>query len=310
MNIDAPNLIVSAVLPASMALCLILIARRQGSMFTLCCVFLLGGLASFVFTHVLNRMLSPLEAIAAGPPGSICAAAASAFITAALSEELARLLTSIATFRVLRNLARVELTFVCAMIGLGFAMFENAICALTLASAAEVVIQRTIPTMSHGAVAMIMGSYLQHAVTADRRTSISAFIPALLIPLILHGLYDFGAFLVEVIEIPGQAGAPTRRMRYPSLQCWGPCCLESPSCSSNGSGPAASPSVPGKRPVCKEPTGTAFPIWIKKEKKWGLQGVVRRYGCSSSRLHFHFAVVVPEAFSCWTGGFVPSCQVL
>ena len=206
MNFDAPKLIVSAALPAWMVICVILIGRRQGNWFTLCWVFWLGGLACFVLTHLLNRVLLPLEEIAAGPIGSIRAAAFSAFITAALSEELSRLLTSIGAFCALKRFPRVEMIFVCAMIGLGFALFENALYALTLANAIEVVVQRTIPTMSHGAVALIMGSFLQRADAADRRTAIRSFVLALVVPLILHGLYDFGAFFVEVIEIPDQAG--------------------------------------------------------------------------------------------------------
>jgi hypothetical protein len=47
-----------------------------------------------------------------------------------------------------------------------------------------------------------MGSFLARAASGDGKIRIGPFVLALTAPLLLHGLYDFGSFLLEVTEFP------------------------------------------------------------------------------------------------------------
>ena len=47
-----------------------------------------------------------------------------------------------------------------------------------------------------------MGSFLNRAYFAGPRRQILLLILAITVPLLLHGCYDFGAFLFEVTEFP------------------------------------------------------------------------------------------------------------
>ncbi|WP_442511333.1 PrsW family glutamic-type intramembrane protease [Novipirellula sp. SH528] len=165
-------------------------------------ILIFSGFASFVLALVLSRILMPVEAFAAGDPGSVRTGLASAFLGAALPEELARIMVSICTIAAVRNVAGREVVVTCGMIGLGFALFENMLYALTTASGVELIVERAAPTVSHGATALIMGAFLERAISSGRRRRIGLFLLTLAVPCLLHGLYDFGAFVLEVCEFP------------------------------------------------------------------------------------------------------------
>jgi RsiW-degrading membrane proteinase PrsW (M82 family) len=202
LNVIPSAIAMSLVAPVVMAVLLICLSKRGGMIWALAAVFVVGGFISFLLAMALNRLVAPVEEHFAGAPGSIRAGLASSFLSAALSEELARLLTCIGTIAVLRHWIGREVIVTCGAIGLGFAMFENMLYSLTANTGVEILIGRTVPTISHGATALIMGSFLARAASGDGKIRIGPFVLALTAPLLLHGLYDFGSFLLEVTEFP------------------------------------------------------------------------------------------------------------
>lgn len=202
MNITAAHLTSSLVVPVLMAVLLIWGTRRGRSTLIFAVAFLAGGFVSFVLALGTSRLLLPLESLVAGVPGSIRAHLASAFLTAALPEELARFVTVNGLIAAARNSARREIVVTCGVVGLGFAMFENMLYSLTSPSAVASMLARVVPTLSHGCSALIMGALLDRAASNGRRLATGLLLLALAVPGLLHGLYDFGAFVLEASEFP------------------------------------------------------------------------------------------------------------
>jgi RsiW-degrading membrane proteinase PrsW (M82 family) len=209
LNVIPSAIAMSAVVPLVMAVLLICLSKRGGMIWAFAATFVVGGFGSFLLAMALNRLVAPVEEYFAGDPGSIRAGLASSFLSAALSEELARLLTCIGTMAVLRRWIGREVIVTCGTIGLGFAMFENMLYSLTANTGVEILIGRTVPTISHGAAALIMGSFLPQADSGGGMIRVWPFVCALTVPLVLHGLYDFGSFLLEVTEFPVLPDSPS-----------------------------------------------------------------------------------------------------
>lgn len=209
MNINAVSLVSSTVVPVFLGVLLIWVARRGQASLPFAMIFVLGGLVSFVFALAVSRLLTPVEALTGGAPASVRANLASAFLTAALPEELGRMVVSIGSIAIWRRLAERGVALTTAMIGLGFAMFENTLYSLTTAAGTAVIVERTVPTLSHAASALIMGALLQRAISKGRPWRIGLFLLALAVPCLLHGLYDFGAFMIEQSEFPDLPDEPT-----------------------------------------------------------------------------------------------------
>lgn len=192
----------SMVMPMIMAALLIYGSKRGGMALSFATTFALGGFASSVLAIGVNRVVMPIETLLAGDPTSIRAGLAGSFLSAAFPKESARLVTSILSMAVLGRFVGREVIVTCGMIGLGFAMFENLLYSLTATTSVEIVIARVIPLMSHGAVALIMSSFLAQAASPARMIHVWRVFLALAVPLLLHGLYGFASFLFEVTEFP------------------------------------------------------------------------------------------------------------
>jgi RsiW-degrading membrane proteinase PrsW (M82 family) len=196
-------------LPLLLAIGLVWLSRRRGALPALAALFLLGGLLSFALTSVLNGLLLPLEEAIGGAPDSTQARLASAFLTAALSEELPRLLIALAAALTLRGSAGRDIVLSCAMLGLGFAAYENVLYSLTVPGFVDVLIARLIPSLTHGTTALIMGSFLRWSLAERKWPRVGPLLLALAVPILLHGLYDFGAFVIEATDIPELPDEPT-----------------------------------------------------------------------------------------------------
>lgn len=202
MNISGSTLATAMALPGFLAVLLVYVSKRRMFIPSLAVNLLLGGFASFLFAFAIGRLVSPVVTAVAGSPESVRAAFANALLDAALPEELARLVTALSAIAMFHRVGKQDVILTCGMIGLGFALFENVLYSLTATSGAEILIGRAIPTISHAAVALIMGALLARAVSNGGQYRLRPLLLALSVPLLLHTLYDSGAFLFEIIELP------------------------------------------------------------------------------------------------------------
>lgn len=172
-------------------------------------IFLAGGFTSFVIAVAASRILMPFESMVVGALRAVPASLATAFLTAAFPEELARIMVSFCSIAAMRNLAGRNVVVTCGMISVGFAMFENMLYSVTTTAGVEIIVERTVPTLSHWATGLIMGSFLERAVLSGRPVRIRLYLLTFAVPCLLHGLYDFGAFVLEASEFPDLPDEPT-----------------------------------------------------------------------------------------------------
>lgn len=220
LNISVSSIAASITLPVAMAMLLIWKVRREQSAFRFVVVFIFGGFVSFFLAALLSRSLLPVEALVLGEDESIqsnvseqtmsfSAILVSAFVFAALTEELGRIIAVLGSVFICRRLLDGGVILTSAMVGLGFAMLENIFYSLTMESGVGLLFGRMFPTISHCTSAMIMGSLLEPAVRRGRPLQLRFLLLAFGVPFLLHGLYDTAAFLIEYSEFPELPDEPT-----------------------------------------------------------------------------------------------------
>lgn len=125
-------------------------------------------------------------ALPAGPaaPG-LAGAARAAFVDASLVEEAAKFVAMLWLFSRATNQGPFQLLLSGLMLGLGFATMENL---LFLSRGSSGMLLRTLSTAPcHAFLGAVMASYLARYVLERRH---AALAKALVLPFLLHGLYD------------------------------------------------------------------------------------------------------------------------
>lgn len=88
------------------------------------------------------------------------------------------------------------------LVGLGFACFENILYVLTSEFALQTALLRGITAIpAHTCFQTFMGYYLALNRFKNKKKSKKFFVLSLLIPVILHGIYDFLLFLGTLTEV-------------------------------------------------------------------------------------------------------------
>lgn len=191
--LTAVAVIKSAATPLALGLLLAKLLRRSAKAWVLLAAFAAGGLGAFSINSSILRNLPSML-----PPGQLHANTApqawlSAFVEAAIPEELAKGIWVLVFLVGWRQYTRSHGGLIGSLIGLGFAFREN------LAFAQTAPEWRVMGAFSHGAWGVILGSLLERAICRTR-VRVLAVAAAFLPTILLHGLIDGSIFLVEAFE--------------------------------------------------------------------------------------------------------------
>lgn len=189
----AVAVIKSAATPLALGLLLTKLLRRSANPWVLLAAFAAGGLGAFSINSSILRNLPsmlPSEQIHAT---TVQQAWLSAFVEAAIPEELAKGIWTLVFLVGWRQYTRTHGGLIGGLIGLGFALREN------LAFAQTAPEWRVMGAVSHGAWGIILGSLLERAI-GRIRARFPAVAAAFLPTILLHGLIDGSIFLVEAFE--------------------------------------------------------------------------------------------------------------
>ncbi|WP_169972908.1 PrsW family glutamic-type intramembrane protease [Tautonia rosea] len=208
LQINGFSFTTAVMIAAVVAIGISWLIRRNVPRWLVLGLFVGGGLASFVLTGMFNRLLLPVEAALAGKPGSVQSGIVEVILTAALSEQTARLAIILLAAVAFRDWVGSEAALCCALIGLGFAAIENAMFALLSEGPGEVLVSRSVATLTHGAMGLIMGFFVGRAIGTDR-IRVRPLIFALIVPFVIHALYDVGVVLLEHQEFPEISDEPS-----------------------------------------------------------------------------------------------------
>lgn len=196
MNLSLGGMALATLPPAVFAL-LLGVLLRQRSIAMSAIVFAVGGLVSFVLSTLLTR-------VSAGwiqeetATTSLSNAALDAMFAAALPEEAGRFLVLVAAYVCLWRFRRpADIILFGGLVGLGFAAVENVFYAFISFDLVDGMM-RVIPTVSHGCDGLIMAAFLARATVTARRRWLFASL-ALIVPVLLHFLFDFGQFSADVL---------------------------------------------------------------------------------------------------------------
>lgn len=138
----------------------------------------------------------------------------SAFFDAALPEELSRLAGILLVMALFRRHVITHCEIVGALVAMGFALMENVSYAISDPG------WRVMPTLGHAADGLIMGACLYQAIHSTHKTRWLFAAGALIIPVILHGLYDVAIMSWERIDALMPENAATAESAIPADAVW------------------------------------------------------------------------------------------
>lgn len=198
MNLSVVS-VTGALMPAVIIAAVMWLVLRQRSAFTAAAVLILGGAMCHVFTILILRGLSVFGVVTLeGETTTLSGAALDAFIHAAFPEELARFLLLLLVCAILRCWSKpAEVVQHCALISIGFAAIENLFYSF-ISTENLAVLFRVVPTLSHAFDGVIMGYLVAGTMVASDWRWMRMTL-AVSVPMILHFLFDFGQFGVEVL---------------------------------------------------------------------------------------------------------------
>lgn len=153
------------------------------------CLF--GGGATYLMNHLLLRAVIP--AFEGGDSRSDAAAWYGGFVEAAIPEEMTRFIVCLAFMLIFSKRLNLPPELLGGLVALGFAWFENLDYARTRPE------WRLLAVVSHASSGIILGAFLRHGF-ANGAVHWWSLVGALLVPLMLHGLFDVAYFMVENVE--------------------------------------------------------------------------------------------------------------
>lgn len=138
-----------------------------------------------------------------------------AFLEAAIPEEVGRFL--IVVFFVLRHedLRRpIDAIVLTVMVALGFATIENLYYVFSSKSWGQTAMLRAITAVPmHATIGIVMGCFAARML-ANRRPGWRLLAPMILLPVLLHGLYDYPVFAVQSLTIADDGPATARLVEF------------------------------------------------------------------------------------------------
>lgn len=191
LHVDA--ILVAVTTPLVLALLLTFALRKSASWWQAGSALACGALLSFPLNGVFLAFIPMMLAEGQAKAANSTEAWSSAFLEAALPEEIAKGLCMLLPLLLFRQAAPWCGALVGGLVGLGFSLSENLSFALFMPE------WRVMPGIGHGAWGITMGYLLQKALEQPSRRPLwiaLAFLPT----IALHGLFDAGIFLVDAYE--------------------------------------------------------------------------------------------------------------
>jgi|GEM_PF-6587643 len=195
MTLNGLTAMQAIALPVVLGLMLMVLLRRTAHPIVAVAALLFGGWGAMRLTGML---LSRLPSVL--PEGQLLASTPaqaweSGLLEAAIPEEVAKgIIMAVFILAARRIYGTRTGPLLGGMVGLGFALFENLMYAMTEPG------YRVMAVLSHGSWGIILGWLLQQAMFAARLKPLKvllAFIPTIM----LHGLMDALIFLMDVLEV-------------------------------------------------------------------------------------------------------------
>ena len=192
LSLTPGDALVGAAVPLVVAAILVASLRRGTGGWLVPVIFAVGGWVTHWFNALLLRNVIP--ALGEHDPATAAEAWYSGFVEAAVPEELVRFVCALAlAFAWRRSRSRFTAPELAGgLLASGFALFENLDYARTFPE------WRIMAVLSHVGAGIIMGRFLRHALVGDALRTLPLFA-ALLVPVVMHGLFDSAFFMVEII---------------------------------------------------------------------------------------------------------------
>lgn len=153
------------------------------------CLF--GGGVTYLMNYLLLRAVIP--AFEDGDSRSDAAAWYGGFVEAAIPEDVTRFIVCLTSVLIFSKRLNLPPELLGGLVALGFAWLENLDYARTQPE------WRLLAVVSHASSGIILGAFLRHGL-ANGAVHWLPLVGALMVPLMLHGLFDVAYFMVENLE--------------------------------------------------------------------------------------------------------------